>query len=254
MAARVQEGSGMARLDGKVALITGAARGMGAAEARLFAAEGAKVVLTDLLDAEGQAVAAEIGAAARWLHHDVTREADWAAAVALAQRDFGGLDLLVNNAGIYQPSPLPDCETELFERIWRVNQLGVFLGMRAAVPAMRARGGGAIVNISSIAGLRGFPGAVAYVGTNWAVRGMTKTAAVELAPDRIRINSVHPGLIETPMIAANPPEVNAGIVAATPLKRAGSAEGVARLVLFLASDEASYVTGAEVAVDGGWTA
>jgi 3alpha(or 20beta)-hydroxysteroid dehydrogenase len=244
----------MARLDGKVALITGAARGMGAAEARLFAAEGAKVVLTDLLDAEGQAVAAEIGAAARWLHHDVTREADWAAAVALAQSDFGGLDLLVNNAGIYQPSPLLDCETELFERIWRVNQLGVFLGMRAAVPAMRARGGGAIVNISSIAGLRGFPGAVAYVGTKWAVRGMTKTAAVELAPDCIRVNSVHPGLIETPMIAANPPEVNAGIVAATPLKRAGSSEEVARLVLFLASDEASYVTGAEVAVDGGWTA
>jgi 3alpha(or 20beta)-hydroxysteroid dehydrogenase len=135
-----------------------------------------------------------------------------------------------------------------------VNQLGVFLGMRAAVPALRARGGGAIVNISSIAGLRGFPGAVAYVGTKWAVRGMTKTAAVELAPDRIRVNSVHPGLIDTPMIAANTPEVNAGVVAATPLKRAGSPEEVARLVLFLASEEASYITGAEVAVDGGWTA
>ncbi|MFM2151081.1 MAG: hypothetical protein RLZZ187_3387 [Pseudomonadota bacterium] len=244
----------MARLAGKVALITGAARGMGAAEARLFAAEGAKVVLTDVLEAEGRAVAAEIGAAARWHHHDVTREEDWAAAIALARQDFGGLDVLVNNAGIYQPSPLAHCETALFERIWRVNQLGVFLGMRAAVPAMRARGGGAIVNISSIAGLRGFPGAVAYVGTKWAVRGMTKTAAVELAPDRIRVNSVHPGLIDTPMIAANTPEVNAGVVAATPLKRAGSAEEVARLVLFLASEEASYITGAEVAVDGGWTA
>ena len=244
----------MARLAGKVALITGAARGMGAAEARLFAAEGAKVVLTDVLEAEGRAVAAEIGAAARWHHHDVTREEDWAAAIALARQDFGGLDVLVNNAGIYQPSPLANCETALFERIWRVNQLGVFLGMRAAVPAMRARGGGAIVNISSIAGLRGFPGAVAYVGTKWAVRGMTKTAAVELAPDRIRVNSVHPGLIDTPMIAANTPEVNAGVVAATPLKRAGSPEEVARLVLFLASEEASYITGAEVAVDGGWTA
>lgn len=244
----------MARLNGKVALITGAARGMGAAEVRLFAAEGAKVVLTDVLEAEGRAVAAGIGQAACWLRHDVTQEADWAAAIALAQREFGGLDLLVNNAGIYQPSPLAACETALFERIWRVNQLGVFLGMRAVVPAMRARGGGAIVNISSIAGLRGFPGAVAYVGTKWAVRGMTKTAAVELAPDRIRVNSVHPGLIETPMIAANPAEVNAGVVAATPLKRAGSAEEVARLVLFLASEEASYITGAEVAVDGGWTA
>ena len=244
----------MGRLDGKVALITGAARGMGAATARLFVEEGARVVVTDILDAAGEDTARELGAAARWQHHDVAREDHWDAAVRAARGAFGGLDIVVNNAGIYQPSPLDACGTELFERTWRVNQLGVFLGMRAAVPALRARGGGAMVNISSIAGLRGFPGAVAYVGTNWAVRGMTKTAAVELAPDRIRVNSVHPGLIDTPMIAANTPEVNAGIVDATPLKRAGTADEVARLVLFLASDEAAYITGAEVAIDGGWTA
>jgi 3alpha(or 20beta)-hydroxysteroid dehydrogenase len=244
----------MARLKGKVALVTGAARGMGAATSRLFVAEGAKVVLTDLLDAEGEAVARGIGAAACFLHHDVAREDHWAEAVRLAQDRFGGLDVVVNNAGIYQPAPLEGCSTELFERMWRVNQLGVFLGMRAAVPALRARGGGAIVNFSSIAGLRGFPGALAYVGTKWAVRGMTKTAATELAADRIRVNSVHPGLIDTPMIAANTPETNAAVVAGTPLKRAGTAEEVAQLVLFLASDEASYITGAEVAIDGGWTA
>lgn len=243
----------MGRLQGKIALITGGARGMGAAEARLFVAEGARVVLTDLLDAEGGALAAELGDAARFLHHDVTSEPAWQAAVREAQDRFGGLDVLVNNAGIYQPSPLQDTSAELFERIYRVNQLGVFLGMQAAAPAMRARGGGSIVNISSIAGLRGFAGAVAYVGTKWAVRGMTKTAAGELAADRIRVNSVHPGLIDTPMIAANTPEVNRSVVEATPLKRAGTPEEVAKLVAFLASDDSSYITGAEVAIDGGWT-
>jgi 3alpha(or 20beta)-hydroxysteroid dehydrogenase len=235
----------MGRLDGKVALITGAARGIGAAAGRLFVAEGAQVVLTDILDAAGEDLARDIGPAARWQHHDVAQEDQWEAAVRAARGAFGGLDIVVNNAGIYQPSPLDECTTALFERMWRVNQLGVFLGMRTAVPAMRARGGGAIVNISSIAGLRGFPGALAYVGTKWAVRGMTKTAAVELAADGIRVNSVHPGLIDTPMIATNTPEANAAVVAATPLQRAGTAEEVARLVLFLA---------AEVAIDGGWTA
>ena len=244
----------MARLDGKVALITGAARGMGAAEARLFVAEGAKVVLTDVLEQEGRALATELGAGARFLRHDVADLAEWRAAVRAAVENFGGLDVLVNNAGIYQPASLDETSLDLFERMWRVNQLGVFLGMQAAAPAMRARGGGSIVNISSIAGLRGFPGALAYVGTKWAVRGMTKTAATELAADRIRVNSVHPGLIDTPMIAANSAETNAAVVAGTPLKRAGTAEEVAKLVAFLASEESSYITGAEVAIDGGWTA
>jgi len=244
----------MARmLEGKVALITGGARGMGAAAARLFVAEGASVVITDLLDSEGKALVRELGSASCYLHHDVTVPSEWTVAVSEAVRAFGGLDVLVNNAGIYKPASLADTTTELFDRTYRVNQFGVFLGMQAVVPAMRARGGGSIVNISSIAGLRGFSGALAYVGTKWAVRGMTKTAAAELAADRIRVNSVHPGLIETPMIQQNAADANAAIVSGTPLKRAGTPEEVARLVAFLASDQSGYITGAEVAIDGGWT-
>ena len=184
---------------GKVVLISGGARGQGAAEARLLVAEGAKVVLGDLLEDQGRALAEELGAAARFIRQDVTQEADWAAAVAAAEA-MGGLHGMVNNAGIYVPKRLMETDAALFERHMRVNQLGCFLGMQAVVRAMERSGGGSIVNISSTAGLRGSPGAIAYSGTKWALRGMTKAAAVDLAPRGIRVNSVHPGPIDTEMV------------------------------------------------------
>src|SRR4051812_2894857 len=197
----------MDRLKGKIILISGGARGQGAAEARLCAAEGAKVVITDLLEAEGQQLARELGDAAVFVRHDVTQEADWAAAIAAAQR-LGGLHGLVNNAGIYQPRTLMETDAALFERHMRVNQLGCFLGMKAVVPLMEQSGGGAIVNISSVAGLRGSPGAIAYSATKWALRGMTKAAAIDLAPRGIRVNSVHPGPIDTDMLKVRTAEQN----------------------------------------------
>lgn len=243
----------MARFDGKVVLISGGARGQGAAEARMLVAGGAKVVIGDVLDDAGNALAKELGSAATFVHHDVTSEADWANAVRIAE-GLGGLHGLVNNAGIYQPKPLMDTDTDLWERHLRINQTGCFLGMKAAVPAMERTGGGAIVNISSGAGLRGSPQAFAYSATKWALRGMTKSAAIDLARKKIRVNSVHPGPIDTEMLNIRSPEQNAARVKAVPLKRQGSAEEVAQLVLFLLSDESAYITGAEVAIDGGITA
>ena len=243
------------RLAGRVALISGAARGQGAAEARLFAAEGAAVVLGDLLDDEGAAVAAEIGEAAAYLPLDVTREDAWREAVALARSRFGRLDVLVNNAGILRAGPIETLALADFEAVVRVNQVGCFLGMQAAIPAMRAGGGGSIVNISSIAGIRGRAGVVAYAASKWAISGMTKCAAIELGPLGIRVNSVHPGAIDTPMISG--PGFAAARerhLAALPLPRIGTPDDVASLVLFLASDESSYCTGAEFVVDGGATA
>jgi 3alpha(or 20beta)-hydroxysteroid dehydrogenase len=242
----------MARLDGKVILISGGARGQGAAEARLCVAEGARVVIGDVLEAEGRALAAELGSAATFLRHDVTDERAWQQAVDAA-RAFGGLHGLVNNAGIYQPRTLMETDTELFERHMRINQLGCFLGMKCVVPLMEQSGGGSIVNISSVAGLRGSPGAIAYSATKWALRGMTKAAAIDLAPRRIRVNSVHPGPIDTEMLNVRTPEQNARRVQQVPMKRMGSSEEVAQLVLFLLSDESAYITGAEVAIDGGAT-
>jgi 3alpha(or 20beta)-hydroxysteroid dehydrogenase len=242
----------MARLDGKVILISGGARGQGEAEARLCVAEGARVVIGDVLEAEGRRLAAELGAAAVFLRQDVTQESDWRKAVDAAQA-FGGLHGLVNNAGIYQPRSLMDTDTELFERHMRVNQLGCFLGMKCVVPLMERSGGGSIVNISSVAGLRGSPGAIAYSATKWALRGMTKAAAIDLAPRGIRVNSVHPGPIDTPMLNVRTPEQNRARVQQVPMKRMGTSEEVARLVLFLLSDESGYITGAEVAIDGGAT-
>jgi 3alpha(or 20beta)-hydroxysteroid dehydrogenase len=242
----------MDRLHGKVILISGGARGQGAAEARLFAAEGARVVIGDVLEAEGRRLAAELGDAAAFVRHDVTQERDWETAVQAAQQ-FGGLHGLVNNAGIYQPRRLMETETELFERHMRVNQLGCFLGMKAVVPAMERAGGGSIVNISSVAGLRGSPGAIAYSATKWALRGMTKAAAIDLAPRKIRVNSVHPGPIDTEMLNVRTPEQNRERLQLVPMKRMGTADEVASLVLFLLSDESGYITGAEVAIDGGAT-
>jgi 3alpha(or 20beta)-hydroxysteroid dehydrogenase len=242
----------MDRLKNKVILISGGARGQGAAEARLFVAEGARVVLGDVLESEGKQLAADLGKAAVFVRQDVTKEADWEHAVHAAEA-FGGLHGMVNNAGIYQPRTLMDTDTELFERHMRINQLGCFLGMKCVVPLMERSGGGSIVNISSVAGLRGSPGAIAYSATKWALRGMTKAAAIDLAPRRIRVNSVHPGPIDTEMLKVRTPEQNEARVQLVPMHRMGTADEVASLVLFLLSDESAYITGAEVAIDGGAT-
>lgn len=242
----------MPRLEGKIVLISGGARGQGAAEARLFVAEGARVVIGDLLEAEGRELAGELGKAAVFVRQDVTQERDWDAAVQAAEA-MGGLHGLVNNAGIYQPSRLMETDTELFERHMRVNQLGCFLGMKCVVPLMERSGGGSIANISSVAGLRGSPGAIAYSATKWALRGMTKAAAIDLAPRKIRVNSVHPGPIDTDMLKVRTPEQNQQRLQLVPMRRMGTAEEVAQLVLFLLSDESGYITGAEVAIDGGAT-
>ena len=242
----------MGRLEGKTALITGGARGQGAAEARLFAEEGANVVLTDVLDEDGERTADAIGA--DYLHHDVTSEAEWASVVSRAVELHGGLDVLVNNAGIYGPSFLIECELDEFRRVIEVNQVGVFLGMREVAPAMIERGGGSIVNISSVAGMRAGASGFAYGASKWAVRGMTKSAAVTLGRHGIRVNSIHPGVIDTPMLGdtrMDDPAVLQGLVERVPLGRIGQPEEVAKLALFLASDESSYSTGSEFVVDGG---
>jgi 3alpha(or 20beta)-hydroxysteroid dehydrogenase len=242
----------MDRLKGKVILISGGARGQGAAEARLFVAEGAQVVIGDVLEAEGHQLLSELGSSANFVRQDVTQERDWETAIDAAA-SLGGLHGLVNNAGIYQPRSLMETDSELFERHTRVNQLGCFLGMKAVVPLMEQSGGGSIVNISSVAGLRGSPGALAYSATKWALRGMTKAAAIDLAPRKIRVNSVHPGPIDTDMLKVRTPEQNQQRLQLVPMKRMGTPEEVASLVLFLLSDESGYVTGAEIAIDGGAT-
>jgi NAD(P)-dependent dehydrogenase (short-subunit alcohol dehydrogenase family) len=248
------------RLAGKVALISGAAGGMGESEARLFAQEGAKVIVADVLEAEGRDVAASIvktGASARFVKLDVAEEADWQSAVADAVRAFGKLDVLVNNAGIsgtFDPDPT---STSAWDTLMTVNAKGVFLGMKHAMPAMRQAGGGAIVNISSISGFAGQDRIhMGYNASKGAVRIMTKSAAVQFAQHGIRVNSVHPGIMppmRTSKLSGDPVwrEKN---LRAVPMKREGRVEEVAYAVLFLASDEASYITGAELYVDGGYLA
>ena len=247
----------MGRLDGKVALITGAARGQGEAEARLFVTEGARVVLTDVLDTEGELVAKDLGDSAAYLHHDVTDELAWQATVDKAIDRFGGIDVLVNNAGIFTVAPTATMPLEDYRRVIDVNQVGVFLGMKAVSPHMAARASGSIVNISSIAGLQGSAGTVAYTASKFAVRGMTKVVAKELAPFGVRVNSVHPGIIETPMLtgfSAFGDDVLDRITERIPNGHIATADDVAKVVLFLASDDSAYCTGAEFVVDGGMTA
>lgn len=245
------------RLTGKVALISGAARGQGEAEARLFVDEGAKVVFGDVLVEAGQKVAADItkkGGQATFVKLDVTQEADWQHIVETAVRTYGKLDILVNNAGIFRTEGVEATNLELWNQVIAVNQTGVWLGMKYAIPAMRKAGGGAIVNISSGAGMIGTGFAAAYHGTKGAVRILTKTAAVEYAKEGIRINSVHPGFIDTEMIRVLNPEGRQAGVRATPLGRMGTSEDIAYAVLYLASDESSFVTGSELVIDGGYTA
>ena len=248
------------RLAGKVALVSGGASGMGQSEATIFAREGAKVIVADILEAEGKQVADKIvscGGQARFVKLDVTSEAEWDAATKAAVSAFGKLDVLVNNAGIsgtYDPDML---SSAAWDKVMSVNAKGVFLGMKYAIPLMKQAGGGAIVNISSSSGFVGQDGVhMAYNASKGAVRIMTKTAAVQFAADGIRVNSVHPGFMppmRTSKTSADP-TWRAKMVAAVPMKRAGRVEEVAHAVLFLASDEASYITGTEVVVDGGYLA
>ena len=246
------------RLQGKVALISGAARGMGAVEARMLAAEVAAVVVADLLDEAGQAVAAEIaesGGQALYVHLDVTDEAAWQRAVEVATDRFGKLDVLVNNAGIVRTERVLETTERIWDDVMSVNAKGVFLGTKAAIPAMRAAGGGSIVNISSSAGLTGSTQNAAYHASKGAVRIFTKAAAIQYAQYNIRVNSVHPGMIDTDMLAASRVgDVLEQRLSVTPLARIGRPEEIAYGVLYLASDESSFVTGSELVIDGGRTA
>lgn len=241
----------MKRLDGKVALVTGAANGMGEATTRLFIEEGARVVLGDIDSARGNDLVRELGSASHFVKLDVTSADDWRAAVAAAEATFGGLDILVNNAGAYATTSLQDSTEEEFERIVNVNQRGVYLGMKTAAPALARSGKGAIVNISSSAGLRGGPAMLTYRAAKWAVRGLSRSAAHDLGNDGIRVNSILPGGIRTAMIAGHSDATNDAIAQRTILKRLGEAREVAQATLFLASDDASYITGTELIVDGG---
>ncbi|GAA1018876.1 3-alpha-hydroxysteroid dehydrogenase [Acrocarpospora pleiomorpha] len=242
---------GTGRLEGKVAIVTGAASGMGAAEAALFVAEGAHVVLSDVNDEAGMALAEDLGPNAAYVHHDVADEASWNKLIGLVDSTHGRVDILVNNAGLSRTGTLADLSLDDFDAMVRVNQRGVLLGMRAVSPAMRRAGRGSIINIASGAALRGVPGLLAYTGTKFAVRGMTQVAALELAPDQIRVNVIHPGAIDTPMHRENTPERQTELLALMPLKRLGDPRDVAEMALFLASDASSYVTGADFLVDGG---
>lgn len=242
------------RLEGKVAIVTGAARGQGEAEARRFVAEGARVLITDVLDEEGEAVVADLGAAAAYRRLDVSSEDEWTAAVAYCEARFGPATVLVNNAGILDFTPIHKQDIEKFRRVIDVNLVGTVIGMKAVTPGMREAGGGSIVNVSSNAGIWGLPSAGAYVASKWAVRGVSKTAALDLGRFGIRVNSVHPGMVRTPMTDFGEGSTDTKWTRSLPVGRIGEPAEIANVVTFLASDEASYVTGAEWSVDGGATA
>jgi 3alpha(or 20beta)-hydroxysteroid dehydrogenase len=247
----------MGKLDGKVAIITGAAQGMGEAHARRFISEGAKVVLTDVNEAGGSALAAELGDNALFIKHDVTSLDQWKAVVEQAEAAFGPVTILVNNAGILGPiANIVDIDPDAYLQTIAVNQHSQVWGMKSVIPGMVKAGGGSIVNISSTAGMLVVAGApsVAYVGSKFASRGMTKEVAVTYGPDRIRVNSVHPGFIKTPMMAAATDADGGGIADAVPLRRMAEPDEVSSLVLFLASDDSSYISGMEHVIDGALTA
>ena len=241
--------AGSGRLEGKVALITGGARGQGRQEAERFAAEGATVYITDVLDEVGATAAAELGNAVTFLHHDVTSEADWTAVIAGITEAHGRIDVLVNNAGIFSMTSALETTLDAWNQMIAINQTGVFLGIRDVGRVMCEQGSGSIINISSIAGLAGVGRAHAYAASKWAVRGMSKSAALEFAAQGVRVNSVHPGIIETDMLSGFGGNIDR-VKEAIPMGRTASADEVANVVLFLASDEASYCSGHEFVVDG----
>jgi 3alpha(or 20beta)-hydroxysteroid dehydrogenase len=247
----------MGRMEGKVAIVTGAARGMGESHARRLVSEGAKVALTDFDATCGEAVTRSIGAGALFIAHDVGSEADWQRVVAATESAFGPVSVLVNNAAIYEAlAPIDQIEFDAFKRTIDINLHSVFLGMKCVVPSMRRAGGGSIINISSTMGLVGAPLHAAYAASKFGVRGLTKVAALDLADDRIRVNSIHPGFIMTRMTeGALPADDRAQFIRATsPMGRIAAPGEVSNLVLYLASDESSFSTGAEFIVDGGFTA
>jgi 3alpha(or 20beta)-hydroxysteroid dehydrogenase len=240
----------MAVLEDKVAIVTGGARGIGAAIVELFAAEGARVLATDILDDEGRQLAERAAGSVRYAHLDVTRERDWQESLATTKEDFGPVSVLVNNAGIVELGPIETTSLESFQHVLDVNLVGQFLGIKSVAPSMRRAGGGSVVNISSDAGLTGYNGLASYVASKWAVRGLTKAAALELSSAKIRVNSVHPGFVRTPMTAGVPDS----FADTQPIPRPGDPIEIARLVLFLASDQSSYCTGSEFVADGGVSA
>lgn len=249
---------GEQELNGRTAIITGAAGGIGAATAAMLAKAGARVVLTDIKQAEGRKTVAGIGPNARFADHDVSDSGDWQAVVAFAEAEFGPVSILVNNAGVAViPAPLDQVSDADYRRTIEVNQMSCFLGMKAVVPSMRRAGGGAIVNVSSVAGLKAERGAISYCASKFAVTGMTKVAALDLASDNIRVNSVHPGLVDTPMVRPpGGPEAFEPIMqfaATLPIPRPARPEEIANLIVFLASDAASFLTGGAYTADGGWT-
>ena len=247
----------MDRLSSRVAIITGGARGMGEATVRLFVEQGANVVIGDVLDEPGQRLADSLGERCRYQHLDVTSEENWTRVVDFAVAEFGRVDVLVNNAGILHIASVRDTTAADYQKVIAVNQVGPFLGIKAVLDVMKGQGAGSIINISSLEGLQSKNGLIAYSSTKWAVRGMTKAAAIELGPLGIRVNSVHPGGIHTPMGGATtsePSEADDAMYQEVPLKRIGRPIEVANMSLFLASDESSYCTGSEFVVDGGWNA
>jgi len=244
----------MGRLDNKVAIVTGGAMGQGAAIARAFVAEEAKVVIADIAKDEGQALADELGANAHFAHHDVSDAASWATLVEDTNNRFGPVNVLANNAGLLRFGQIEHMPLEEFQLLVNVNQVGVFLGMQAVARTMRKNGGGSIINASSIEGIAGMPSCTAYASTKWAIRGMTKCAAMELGPKGIRVNSVHPGMIDTPMTRVHGGDAAMEFGASkVPLRRVGTPGDIAPVYVFLASDESGYINGAEITVDGGVT-